>query len=197
MKKLLDRWERHTPELVRRGIIFGLLVGTEIGFRRGAGSLGGHVKILFLPSEEMLALYGDFSRKCVDYVYDCAATCQNDSTRKSIIRRYRRQVFRSSYRLGHLLRLVTGLRDQEDLQRLLFLLYNNIGITLEGSAPGRICVPECYFSKIYSARQCRFMSAMDWGIMAGLYGGGRLKFEKRLTEGCRCCEAYFNKFGGN
>jgi hypothetical protein len=71
------------------------------------------------------------------------------------------------------------------------LLYDALGIDFRGDAAGRITVRKCFFSQTYSPRTCELMSSLDHGIMAGLAGGGELRFSQRLTEGRECCLAEF------
>ena len=55
--------------------------------------------------------------------------------------------------------------------------------------PGEtVTIRRCFFAAHYPPEVCRFMSAMDEGIVAGLCGG-RLVFSQRLTEGADCCRA--------
>ncbi len=102
-----------------------------------------------------------------------------------------RRLYQGAYHLGERVRILTGFTKQEDLQRLIFYLYKNIRISMYGSLPGEIRVRACYFSSRYTPRQCRLMSCVDWGIISGLYGGGRLRFSARITEGCEQCRAAF------
>lgn len=142
-----------------------LLLATAKGFGRKGKC------ILF--SGDALKAYAKFSKACM----------QTETDRKKL--------YRVAYRLGRKIRLITGFTDQEDLARLVYFLYRNIGITMSGELPGVICVSECYFSKIYSERECRCISAMDAGIIAGICGNGKLYFTERITGGCNHCTAVF------
>ena len=102
-----------------------------------------------------------------------------------------RRLYRSAYTLGRRLRRITGFTDSRDLQQLVFFLYRNISIAMSGGIPGEITVSSCYFSRFYTPKQCALMSYVDWGIIAGLCGGGHLKFTGRITEGCGRCTAAF------
>ncbi len=101
------------------------------------------------------------------------------------------RLYLAAFLLGRKVRRITGFTDAEDLRRLVFLLYRGIGISMEGTLPGCITVTECAFSSFYAPAQCRLMSAMDSGVIAGLFGGGKLVFSRRITEGCPCCRACF------
>ncbi|MHB0879100.1 MAG: hypothetical protein ACYC5O_23935 [Anaerolineae bacterium] len=77
-------------------------------------------------------------------------------------------------------------------------LYRCIGIDFTGRVGGDIEVASCYFTRHYDADVCRFIAALDEGILAGLHGGGELQFTQRLTEGQPCCRARFTvRDGGN
>lgn len=102
------------------------------------------------------------------------------------------RMYRISHRMGSLLRTILLIRTQKRARKVVFWLYRNIGITLDGACPGAITVRRCYFSACYTPEQCRIMSAMDRGIFVGLFGGGELTFTSRITEGCPCCHAVFS-----
>ena len=52
-------------------------------------------------------------------------------------------------------------------------------------------VPRCSFSAHYTPQMCYVMSGLDAGIICGIFGGGSLKFYRRLTEGYPACSAVF------
>ena len=95
------------------------------------------------------------------------------------------------YRTGERVRRLTGFTEKADLERLVFYLYRNIGILMDGHLPGEIKVSSCYFSRFYTPEQCALMSYMDSGIIAGILGGGKIEFTERITEGCGNCRAFF------
>lgn len=94
-----------------------------------------------------------------------------------------------AYNLGKRLRKCLISRNNEALTSLTFLLYRNIGISMEGSFPGKVIVSKCHFCHYYSPQICSIASLMDSGVICGLFGGGKLEFTERLTEGhpnCLC-----------
>ena len=103
------------------------------------------------------------------------------------------RLYAEAYRTGSLVRRVTGFRYSWDISALVFYLYRNIGIGMEGHIPGEVTVRRCRFSGFYTPEECRVMSAVDSGIIAGIAGGGRLEFTERLTQGDGCCRAVFTK----
>lgn len=90
-------------------------------------------------------------------------------------------------RLGRLLRRCLTHRDDEALTSLTFLLYRNIGIQMEGHFPGQVTISRCHFCRHYSPQICSLASLMDDGVICGLFGGERLVFHQRITEGHPCC----------
>lgn len=171
-RRILALLERHTPEWVRRLEIRILMNLAAESFRRPRQSVAG------LPADEALRTYAAFT---------AASMAETEADP--------RRLYDRAFRLGRRLRRLTGLKDPADLQRLVFWLYRNLGITLQGCLPGKITVPACYFSGFYSPAQCALMSHVDAGIISGLFGGGTLRFTERLTEGRGRCRACFGKEG--
>lgn len=189
---LLTGLEKHTPPRIRSIQLQILLNATAAAFGQAekgtapntaeaAGTAGQQAKlsprprIWHLPQEEALAAYASYTTACLS----CLSESEID----------KKQIFQSAYRLGRRIRKMTGFSRQEDLERLVFYLYSNIGIEMAGHLPGEILIPVCYFSKVYTPDQCRTMSLMDWGIISGICGGGKLRFSERLTQGCGRCRA--------
>jgi len=131
-------------------------------------------QVWFCSSQEALRRYAAFTCKCIESGKGSPET-----------------IYRSAYKLGGMIRRITGLDKQDDLQKLVFLLYSGIGIRMDGCLPGEISVASCYFSCHYPPRQCALMSFMDSGVIAGIFGGGELAFSERITEGYDRCRACF------
>lgn len=163
---VLNLLEDHMSSLFRRVQLQILANVTADAFQAKAPRLWQN------KTEKALADYAAFTKNCME-------VCTVDAER----------MYRLSYQLGHTLCQITGFSKREDLQRLVFLLYRNIGITMQGELPGCVTVSECYFSQIYTPQQCRMISSMDSGIVSGICGGGELSFTQRLTEGCDHCSA--------
>lgn len=171
-RRVLSCLERRTPQWVRS-------LELQILLNLAAESFGQEKKYIWrLPPEEALSAYAAYTVACME------------STKADPGRLYQ-----SAFRLGRRLRFVCGLREEKDLQRLVFYLYRNIRIDMRGSLPGELLIPCCFFSRRYTPAQCAVMSNADAGVIAGLYGGGSLRFTARLTEGCSHCRACFKKEG--
>ena len=167
-RAVLTRLEKHTPERVRSLEIQILSDLTARAFQIPGRTLWNK------PAELALRLYAAFTVSCMD----------EREADPDIL-------YREAYAVGSRLRSLTGLSGKQDAERLVFYLYRNIGITMAGELPGEITVPECFFARFYTPRQCAVMSAVDTGIIAGICGGGRLHFTQRITEGCGMCRASF------
>ncbi len=103
------------------------------------------------------------------------------------------RLYAESFRAGSMLRRITGFQSSRDIEELVFYLYKNIGIAMDGRIPGEVTVHSCYFSRFYLPGQCLVMSAADSGILSGIAGGGSLCFTERITEGNSCCRAVFGR----
>lgn len=167
-RKLLRYPEKHDSALFKRFQLQLLLNVTAYAF----GVPG--KRIWHFPPKRALREYAIFTKNCMQFN-----------------RVNPRRLYRSAYALGHRLRHITGFTDSRDLQHLVFFLYRNMRISMNGSIPGEITVSSCYFSRFYTPEQCALMSYVDWGIIAGLCGGGNLKFTERITKGCGRCTAVF------
>ncbi len=133
-------------------------------------------RLWLYPSAKALQTYAIFTAACME---------QSVPDRK--------RLYRLSYVLGNRIRRITGLTQNNDLQRLIFFLYRNIGICMCGAIPGEIHVTKCFFSRFYTPEQCMWIEAMDAGIVTGICGGGNLWFSQRITEGHTCCKACLRK----
>ncbi len=101
----------------------------------------------------------------------------------------RKELYCMARRLGSGLRRRMRPRNERECLAIVTMLYRNIGITIRETEPGKIRVSKCYFSSFYTPEVCYVISAIDQGIFAGIYGGGRLRFIERITEGHEACVA--------
>ena len=172
--RMLTLLEKHTPEFIKSIQIQILLNATAEAFGRPKK------RVWHLSGGKALAAYAAFTKECMSQpVTD------------------RRRIYRRAYMLGRSIRRVTGFTGDRDRERLVIWLYGNIGIRVMGNLPGEIVIPACYFAQFYTPEQCRTMSLMDWGIIAGICGGGKLMFTKRITQGSdRCAACLIQKGNG-
>jgi len=100
----------------------------------------------------------------------------------------RESLYELSLRLGRDIRAKIPVRSRADSTAALRCLYRFLDIDMAVDARGAVTIRHCFFAAHYTPEVCRFMSAMDEGIVAGLCGG-RLVFSQRITEGAACCRA--------
>ncbi len=100
------------------------------------------------------------------------------------------RLYRMTYRLGCSLRRWLRPQNEQECAAILVALYRNIGITISEEGEREFCVHKCYFSSFYTPEVCSVISAIDQGIFAGIYQGGKLVFRERITEGHEVCSAY-------
>ncbi len=131
------------------------------------------MNVLTLPHDKALEAFATLTARYL-------ATCSPSQ---------REALHRKSGRIGERLRAMLTDRSDAAITALVFRLYRNIGIEMEGRLPRQVTVRRCYFSQHYPASTCTVASLMDDGIVSALYGSGRLCFTQRITEGnasCRC-----------
>ena len=104
-----------------------------------------------------------------------------------------RRLYRAARGLGGRLRLQLGVRTPAEVMAAARIIYRQLGIDFRGSPDGEIVIPRCFFASVYTPRVCALVLALDRGLLAGLAGGGELRFVQRLTEGTCCCRAHFVK----
>jgi len=103
----------------------------------------------------------------------------------------KKRLYQNAYRLGEKLRKDFRIKTQAEVILLSKILYKILKIDFAGNASGEIIIRRCFFSQFYSPEICGIISSLDEGVAAALSAGGRLVFEKRITEGNNCCQATF------
>ena len=119
---------------------------------------------------------------------------------------------RNARALGSAARRWLGIRHPQDALEALVLLYRHIGIEITGRGVGTAAggvaaggaprahladleVTRCFFADYYCESACRVMSALDAGVVDGLFGGASLEFSQRITSGSPCCRATIRSEG--
>jgi len=150
-------------------------------FRITAGAFNSQMPPLAgLTSTEILTRYAVFTRE------KAIQAIQNGKEFE-----IKKQLYEAAYRLGQQNQAAFHLKSKAEVMQFSRVVYRMIGIDFRGSPDGDIEISRCFFSRYYSARVCGIVSALDHGLLAGLSGGGDLKFSQRITEGNRCCRALF------
>jgi len=85
-----------------------------------------------------------------------------------------RRLFQKASKLGATLRRRFRVRSRDDVIRISRVLYRILGISFEGRTDGAVTISDCGFSRFYTGRVCRLISALDAGAAAGISGGGKL-----------------------
>lgn len=98
-------------------------------------------------------------------------------------------LYQGAYGLGCKIRAEFRINTLEEALRMSELVYKIIRIDLQGGPECRILIRKCFFSRYYSGEVCRVISSLDEGLLAGISGGGKLRFDQRITEGYDCCRA--------
>jgi hypothetical protein len=98
-----------------------------------------------------------------------------------------KRLFANAWDLGADMRRRFRVRSRQEVVRLSRALYRMLDISFDVQADGEVIIRYCAFSRFYTGRVCRLISALDAGVCAGLSGGGKLEFSQRLTEGHAFC----------
>ena len=106
------------------------------------------------------------------------------------------KLFRGARAFGEELRKSLGVKTFLEAMAAARVLYQAIGIDFEGAPDGVVVIRACRFAASYTPEVCGFVSSLDRGILAGLAGGGDLRFVSRLTDGNDSCRAEFLPEGG-
>jgi hypothetical protein len=171
---LLTIAELYVPRFVRRSGLDELFEATADAFQVTAPSTRG------LAFDESLRLYAAFTREHAEEMAKQGETEQLQS-----------RMFRNAYDMGAAYRQRFGLKTSADAMRMARVIYRLLRIDFLGAHGGPVLVRSCFFSAYYSAAVCRLISALDSGLVAGLCGGGSLRFSERITDGHGCCRARF------
>jgi hypothetical protein len=94
---------------------------------------------------------------------------------------------RGALHLGRRIRFWLGIHGRGESLAVARALYRILEIDFRANADGRFTVPRCRFSSCYSPAVCRLISSLDCGLLAGLTGGARMVFTRRITEGAAAC----------
>ena len=129
--------------------------------------------------KKRLIIFADYSNKLA-----------SQALKKDVnLTKIKNKLYNNSYDIGFYLRKYLNIRTMKEAMKVAEIFYRIIGIDFKGNKKGEIIINNCLFSDYYDKEVCSIISALDSGIAAGLTGGGKLKFNHRITEGSSCCEA--------
>jgi hypothetical protein len=173
MTRRLRAFARIPPSVLRPFVLQWLL-------RRTADAFGvPRPTLTWIYGADLLSAYAAFS----------TARSVFAARRRGDVDAARRALWTSAHRAGTRLRSALGIRTTADAMAAAHAIYRLIGIDLWGSSAGNVSVARCSFAPTYSPEVCSVMSSLDAGLFAGLTGGGRLTFRRRITEGAPACTA--------
>ena len=173
MSLALRAAELHVPAPVRRAALRELFTATADAFGAQAPALAG------LGEDELLRRYAEFTRDQAE-----AAIAGGRDLGQIGLR-----LHAAARTIGERLRTRLRLATTTDAMAAARVVYRLLRIDFAGTGDGDVTIRRCSFSDVYSARVCRLVGALDAGLLAGLSGGGRLEFSRRITEGAPCCLA--------
>jgi hypothetical protein len=107
------------------------------------------------------------------------------------------RLFHNTCEIGRQLKTDFNINTLPEVMRMSRIIYRLLKIDFQGDSRGEIVIHRCFFSTFYSEDICRLVSALDAGLLAGLSGGGKLHFTRRITEGHSCCRASLYLPGGS
>lgn len=176
MGLLLTISKRYVPLPVRKHELERLFKATAGAFECAVPSTKG------LNYLKRLDLYARFTREEAE---KALRTCREAEVRS--------RLFENARRMGQYYQKIFRTTGMEEVMQAGELIYRLIEINFQGEAGGQIVIKECFFSRYYSNRVCRLISALDEGLFAGLSGGRRLSFSQRISEGRSTCRAHLQE----
>ncbi|MCU0643908.1 MAG: L-2-amino-thiazoline-4-carboxylic acid hydrolase [bacterium] len=165
----------YLPTFIKKKRLQELFELTANGFQSDMPGIKG------ISYNECLNMYAKFSKAKAEEVIELPSKAEE----------VKKRLYQNAYQMGEKLRRDFRVKTQSDVIRLSKILYKILKIEFTRKASGKIIIKCCFFSKFYSPEICGIISSLDEGVAAGLSAGGRLVFEKRITEGNDCCQATF------
>lgn len=102
-------------------------------------------------------------------------------------------LFGRAFTLGASCRRWFRIKEFTDAMAAARMLYGFCRIDFHIANNDEICVSGCYFSRYYTGEVCKVIASLDAGLLAGLTGGRRLSFSRRITEGATACIGHLAK----
>lgn len=120
--------------------------------------------------------------------------------REEAIKKGRKAMFNKGLSLGAKFKRILGVGNSfDDLFTAARILYDVLGIkfsieAVDKGENGKIAmfVSHCALAEYYTPDTCHVLSAADEGVVQGLNPSVKIKFVKRITEGCFECLAPIN-----
>jgi hypothetical protein len=175
MNRLFERLTERAPDFYKRRQIARLCRGAAEAFARPAPSFRG------LRARSCRQVFAEFVRGCVE----------DAGMRGSDLESIQSRLFQFSFHLGKKLKRRMRISEIGEAMRIIRILYRWLEIDFEFADTGEVTIRRCFFSRFFSPLDCRILSAMDRGILAGMTSGGELTFYQKITDGHPSCRARF------
>ena len=179
MNLIIEAANLYMPAPVKRRGLLELFAITATAFECDAPHVAG------VSHSEMLRAYALFTAEQAGQALERSADPREIQDR----------LYAGACRMGANLRHAFRITNDAEALAAAKVLYRALGIHLSASPRGQsgaeVTVRRCFFSDYYTRDTCRLIASLDAGLFAGLSGGGRLEFYRRITEGATCCKAHF------
>ena len=169
---LLTASRFHLPRSIQKSRLIELFRATADAFQRPSPRLSGY------SLGQRLTIYALFTTVNAE-----------GSIRRGDEYQVKECLYRNARQIGEKIRAQLKIQSLEEVMEACEVIYKALKIEFHGDSRGQICIRNCFFSSYYSPDVCRVISSLDEGLLAGLSGGLRLKFSRRITEGGECCRA--------
>jgi len=161
------------PAFIKKKKIRELFALTADAFLTETPDLSG------LSYAELLDKYAVFSKEQAEYYLESGQDPEALHSR----------LYHNALKMGEGIKKSLRISTFAEARNALRLIYSLLAIDFRCDSRGHILIKQCFFSRFYSDKVCRIISALDEGLAAGL-SGGKLRFERRITDGNDCCKAY-------
>ncbi|HRU42313.1 MAG TPA: hypothetical protein P5021_10055 [Candidatus Diapherotrites archaeon] len=174
---LLKIIQIYVPEPIRKRKLNELFRLTADAFQCGPPELRG------LSFADCLSKYALFTREQAESYLAGGAP----------IEEIKHRLYQNSFIYGQDLRKSFHISEWEESVKALGIIYRLIGIDFHYEGQGEFIIKQCFFSRYYTKEACMLISSLDEGMAAGLSGGGRLCFNRRIAEGFGCCKGFLRQ----
>lgn len=161
----------HVPHYLRREKLQTLLSVAATGFNKSAPSLTGQ------SFRESWLTFATTTRTWADELFASGQDPEPVWVRLK----------QATHHLGSILRKELRITNRKQALLALKILYASLGVKWHTTENGMVSVYRCKFSEIYTSKVCRFMSAMDEGLVEGITHQGKLFWNERITDGHPRC----------
>jgi hypothetical protein len=131
---------------------------------------------------------GNFNSLLSGFARSTAQRAAQATRKRGSLETLQSRLYAGAYRMGRELRRELGVKSGRDFRMAVRAIYRALRIDFSCGENGEFTVSRCFFSAYYNAEVCRIVSWLDAGLVAGLSGGLRMDFTRRITENSCCCK---------